>query len=175
MGWNRTAAVWAARDKQTGVDYVYSEYYRGQAEPAIHAHAFKSRGLWIPGVIDPASRGRSQFDGTQLLQSYRLLGLNIDLAKNAREAGLLEVWQRLSTGKLKVFKSCMNWFAEYRLYRRDEKGEVVKENDHLMDATRYMIMSGLQRAKTQPPKVAEQRQYEYRSLEGFDRNNGWMQ
>ena len=174
VGWNRTAGVWTARDKQTGVDYLYSEYYRGQAEPVIHVNAFKARGLWVPGVIDPASRGRSQHDGTQLLQAYRLLGLNLELAKNAREAGLLEVWQRLSTGKLKIFKSCTNWFAEYRLYRRDEKGEVVKENDHLMDATRYDIMSGLQRARTAPPKVEKQERLEYRPY-GNDYQSGWMQ
>jgi len=29
---------------------------------------------------------------------------------------------------------------EIRLYRRDEKGKIVKENDHLMDGFRYAIM-----------------------------------
>lgn len=29
---------------------------------------------------------------------------------------------------------------EYRLYRRDERGRVVKTNDHLMDAFRYAVM-----------------------------------
>jgi hypothetical protein len=41
---------------------------------------------------------------------------------------------------------------EYRLYRRDEKGRIVKANDHLMDATRYAVRSGLTRAKTQTGK-----------------------
>jgi hypothetical protein len=48
------------------------------------------------------------------------------------------VWNRLSTGRLKVFKTLGAWFEEFRLYRRDQKGHVVKENDHLMDATRYL-------------------------------------
>ncbi len=25
------------------------------------------------------------------------------------------------------------------MYRRDEKGRIVKENDHIMDATRYLV------------------------------------
>ena len=32
----------------------------------------------------------------------------------------------------------------------DEKGHVVKEKDHLMDATRYLAVSGLGRATTDP-------------------------
>jgi hypothetical protein len=75
------------------------------------------------------------------------LGLDITVANNAVETGLYDVWQRMSSGRLKVFRSCVNWVNEFRLYRRDDKGRVVKENDHLMDAMRYMIVSGVQRAK----------------------------
>ncbi len=159
VGWNRTAAVWAATDLETSTTYLYSEHYRGQAEPIIHADSIKGRGDWIPGVIDPASRGRNQKDGDQLLQQYIELGLNLQTAINAREAGLYAVWQRMSGGKLKVFKSMSNWLSEFRLYRRDEKGNVVKENDHLMDATRYLVVSGLQVATTEPVKRNVDRGY----------------
>jgi hypothetical protein len=37
-----------------------------------------------------------------------------------------------------------NWLSEFRIYRRDEKGRIIKQNDHLMDTTRYLIMSGVQ-------------------------------
>lgn len=150
VGWNRTAAVWGAWDRSVDVVYLYTEHYRGQAEPAIHADAIKARGAWVPGVIDPASRGRSQQDGAQLIEMYRALGLDIEPADNAVESGIYEVWQRLSSGRLKVFTTMTNWLAEYRLYRRDEKGRIVKAHDHLMDATRYLIKSGLGRAIVQP-------------------------
>ncbi len=143
VGWNRTAAVWGAHDRDADVVYLYSEHYRGQAEPSIHAEAIRARGDWMHGAIDPASRGRGQKDGEQLLQNYVDLGLNLSKAENGVDAGLFDVWQRLSTGRLRVFKSLQNWLAEYRLYRRDEKGAVVKTNDHLMDATRYFVVSGL--------------------------------
>jgi hypothetical protein len=152
VGWNRTAALWGAIDRNTDTLYVYTEHYRGQAEPSIHAAAIKARGAWIPGVIDPASRGRSQKDGEQLLDLYRQQGLDLDVSKNGVDTGLFDVWERLSTGRLKVFSTCSNLLAEYRLYRRDEKGRIVKEFDHLMDALRYLVVSGLLRATVEPIK-----------------------
>lgn len=150
VGWNRTAAIWGAKDPETKIVYLYSEHYRGQAEPVIHAHSIKSRGEWIPGVIDPAARGRGQKDGAQLLDQYQDLGLDLTPAVNAVESGLYDVWMRMSGGKLKVFSSLSNWRSEFRLYRRDEKGAIVKKDDHLMDATRYLIVSGLDIAKVKP-------------------------
>lgn len=150
VGWNRTAAIWGAKDPETKIVYLYSEHYRGQAEPVIHAHSIKSRGEWIPGVIDPAARGRGQKDGAQLLEQYQDLGLDLTTAVNAVESGLYDVWMRMSGGKLKVFSSLSNWRSEFRLYRRDEKGAIVKKDDHLMDATRYLIVSGLDIAKVKP-------------------------
>jgi phage terminase large subunit-like protein len=138
VGWNRTAAAWGAWDRESDIIYLYSEHYRGQAEPSIHADAIKARGR-IAGEIDPAARGRSQTDGEQLLQKYTDLGLKLALANNGVESGIYEVWQRLSTGRLKVFKSCRNIRNEYRVYRRDENGKIVKKNDHIMDAVRYLV------------------------------------
>lgn len=133
VGWNRTACAFITHDRESDIIYIYSEHYRGQAEPSIHAEAIKARGDWLKGVIDPASRGRSQHDGQKLIEQYNDLGLDLEMAKNSVESGIYEVWMRLSTGRLKVFKSCQNWIQEYRLYRRDEKGQIVKQNDHLMD------------------------------------------
>ncbi|MEO5369572.1 MAG: hypothetical protein H7833_05790 [Magnetococcus sp. DMHC-1] len=149
VGWQRTAAVWGAWDREADVVYLYSEHYRGQAEPSVHAAAVRARGDWIPGVIDPAARGRSQKDGESLLQAYRDLGLHLEPADNAVEAGIHAVWERLSSQRLRIFKTMQNWLSEYRLYRRDEQGRIVKEHDHLLDATRYLVLSGLKLAKIQ--------------------------
>lgn len=143
VGWNRTAAAFGAHDRDSDVLYLWSEHYQGQQEPSTHVAAINARGARLPGVIDPASRGRSQKDGDQLLLNYQELGLNIVPANNSRESGLFEVHQRLATGRLKVFRSMTNWLMEYRIYRRDEKGHVVKDKDHLMDATRYLVVSGM--------------------------------
>lgn len=150
VGWKKTACLWGATDPMSQITVLYSEYYRGQAEPVIHAEGIKSRGIWIPGVIDSAAHGRSQEDGKQLFNIYLDCGLDIANANKSVEAGIYKVWQMLSTNKLKVFGSLVNWLAEFRLYRRDENGKIVKENDHLMDSTRYLVMSGLNRAIAKP-------------------------
>ncbi len=149
VGWSRTAAVWGAHDRDTDVLYLYSEHYRGQAEAPIHAKAIRLRGKWIPGIIDTAARGRSQADGKSLWNLYDEEGLVLRKANKAVESGLMEMLDRLSTGRLKVFNTLHHWTSEFRLYRRNEKGQVVKENDHLMDATRYLVM-GLHHAETRP-------------------------
>lgn len=154
VGWKRTAVLWGALDLVNNITYLYAEYYRGQAEPPIHAAAIKNRGEWIPGVIDPASSGSGQQDGKKLAQIYgngsHGLGLSLGFANNDVEAGIAAVWQGLSMGSIKVFRSLQNWRTEYRMYHRNEKGVIVKENDHLMDDTRYLILSGMKRAIVQP-------------------------
>lgn len=154
VGWNSTAGVWGAFDRENDTVYLTNCYKRGHVEPVVHAAAMRAPGAWIPGFIDPASRGRSQKDGSQLFADYRQLGLVLSLADNGVEAGLFSMFNRLSTGRLKVFRSLSDWFAEFRLYRRDERGHIVKENDHLMDATRY-LESRIDKMCVQPlPPVA---------------------
>ena len=118
VGWNRTAAVWGAMDSDSDTLFLYTEHYRAHAEPSIHATAIKARGAWIPGVIDPAARGSSQRDGRRLIIEYQELGLNLTLAEKSASAGIHAVWDRLATGRLRVFRSMRNWQAEYRIYRR---------------------------------------------------------
>lgn len=150
VGWKVNACLFGAVDRETDTLYIYDEIYKANSEPAVVAAAIRARGEWIPGVIDPAARGRSVKDGTALLSVYRGLGLEVMPAINTVEAGITSVWERLAEGRIKIFKTCQNTIAEYRLYRRDENGKVVKQNDHAMDALRYMVMSGLQRAITEP-------------------------
>lgn len=150
VGWNWTAAPWGAYDQETDTWYLYHEYKRGEAEPSTHAEAIRAPGEWIHGVIDSAANGRSQEDGSRLIESYRGRGLKLTNADKSIHAGIYEIWLRLTTGRLKVFRSLTQWRKEVRLYRRDDKGRIVKENDHLMDATRYLIMSGRPVAKAVP-------------------------
>ena len=146
VGWNNTAAVWIAHDTEADIVYVTSDYKRGQCEPASHAQAIKVRGD-LPGLIDPASQGRGQDDGRKLIDQYRQMGLDLTLADNAVEAGIFDLYTRMTTGRLKIFRTCQLLIEELRLYRRDEKGRIVKENDHICDALRYVCRSGLSIAR----------------------------
>lgn len=150
VGWNRTACLWGARDPDLDVIYLYGEYYVGQEKPAVHAAAIKARGAWIKGCIDPAAQGRSQRDGERLIEDYQAAGLNIVIADNAVEAGVHEVYHRLSTGRLRAFSTLPNFFAEFRRYHRDDKGKIVKKDDHLMDCCRYVALNHLKYFMTEP-------------------------
>lgn len=142
VGWNWTAALWMAWDLQTITKYIYAEYLAGQVLPQVHADAIKSRGEWIHGVIDPSANNRNTRDGERLMVDYQTMGLVLTTANNAVQAGLVRTWRDLSIGRTKVFSTLQNFFAEYRLYRRDENGKIVKKKDHLMDDMRYLHMSG---------------------------------
>jgi phage terminase large subunit-like protein len=154
VGWNCTAALWGALDRDTDILYLYREYAAGELHPSVHAAGIKGKegSPRHPGVIDPASRGRGQRDGLQLMQDYCDLGLDLQPASNAVEAGLFETLSRMSTGRLKVFNTLTRWLKEFRAYQRDEKGRVIKKNDHLMDCTRYLVNSGLDVAKAPFPE-----------------------
>ena len=147
VGWNNTACLWGALDPVTDTLYIYDEYFMKEQPPAVHAAGVRARGEWIPGVIDPASRGRSQNDGAQLWQSYRDLGLRLSKADNAVEAGINDLWHRMTMGTLKVFNTLPHFAREFILYRRDLKGRIVKENDHIMDCLRY-LQNNINRARS---------------------------
>ena len=66
------------------------------------------------------------------------------------EAGLMDILDRMQTGRFKVFRHLAEWWEEFRLYHRKD-GKIVKERDDLMDATRYAAMM-LREAKTKPKK-----------------------
>ena len=58
---------------------------------------------------------------------------------NSVEAGLLDMLDRMQTGRFKVFSNLGEWFQEFRMYHRKD-GKVVKEREDLMSATRYGLM-----------------------------------
>jgi phage terminase large subunit-like protein len=166
VGWKRNAAIFGAIDRDADVLYLYHEVYLGEAEPSIVAEAITAPGDWIPGSIDPASKGRSQIDGRALLEMYQNYGLKIETANNSVEAGILQVWQYLATGRIKIFSNCQNMIRELRIYQRDEKGKIKKTNDHLCDALRYLIMSALSRACTKSVEKKETAAY-YQSSDSW--------
>lgn len=143
-----TAAVWLAIDRENSNVYLYDCYKRDHPEPIVHASAIKARGDWIPGVADAAALLMTAHDREQTIRLYRKMGLELTLPDKAVETGIQEVWELMSAGRFKVFSSVSQWWQEYRLYHRNEQGKIVKMNDHLMDATRYAVRSGLKKAKT---------------------------
>jgi phage terminase large subunit-like protein len=140
FGWHKTAVLWGAKDPSTDELYIYSEYYRGEELPLIHAESIKAKGSWIPGICDPSGGGRNA-DGRMLIDIYRSLGLDLTEGENAIEAGIARVLGLFETGKLKIFSTLQNTLNELRIYRYDSKDPnkpAKNQADHLMDALKYI-------------------------------------
>jgi hypothetical protein len=109
-------------------------------------------------VADPAAGQSSQIDGQKIIDLYRSHGVDvIEAGHKLVESGIALVWERMVTGRLKVFRSCTRWQSEFGRYHRREKetdlglqSKIVKKHDHLMDATRYLNTDGLARFIVKP-------------------------
>jgi phage terminase large subunit-like protein len=146
---NKTACIWFAIDPSTNTHYGYHEYYREGELPSVHVQSIAGPGKWIPIAIDHAAHGRSQIDGKNLFDMYEELGLKLHNADKSVETGLYTCWELLSTGKVKIFDDLKRFAEEYQMYRKDEKGRVVKDKDHIMDSFRYAMMTGRDLAKNE--------------------------
>ncbi|MEQ8346880.1 MAG: terminase family protein [Sneathiellaceae bacterium] len=148
FGWDHpTAAVRLAWDRDADIVYVTTCHRLAEAVPGMHALSLKPWGAALPWAWPHDGVNRSPGGGRPLAQLYAEAGLNM-LPERAQyedgstsvEAGLMDLLQRMQSGRLKVFAHLGDWFEEFRLYHRRD-GRVVKEADDLMDATRYGIMS----------------------------------
>lgn len=79
--------------------------------------------------------------GKQHIEELLALGVEIESADNEVNAGIEKVNERIKTGRFKIFKSCKNTIDEFETYHWIEgRDKPEKENDHCMDALRYLIM-----------------------------------
>lgn len=147
FGWDHPfAAVNVAWDRDADCVYVCKAYRQREATPVIHAAAIRTWGEWIPCSWPHDGYQHDKGSGDQLAKLYRDQHLNM-LAEQAThpeggngvEAGLMDMLDRMQTGRFKVFSNLAEWFEEFRLYHRVE-GKLVKERDDLMSATRYAVM-----------------------------------
>jgi len=147
FGWEHpTAAARLAWDRDNDTVYVVACYRRSEAVPAIHAAAIKPWGSWIPVSWPHDGLQHDKGSGEQLAEQYKSHGLKMLPERathpdggNGVEAGLMEMLERMETGRFKVFKGLTDWFEEFRLYHRKD-GKIVKERDDIMSATRYGVM-----------------------------------
>lgn len=147
FGWDHpTAVVWVGYDPEADCAYVYDAYRVRESTPIIHAAAIRARGPWIPIAWPHDGLQHEKGTGDTLAQLYRQQGLRMlderatfTEGGNGVEAGLLDMLDRMQTGRLKVAAHLHDWWEEFRLYHRKD-GRVVKLGDDLMSATRYALM-----------------------------------
>jgi hypothetical protein len=158
FGWDHpTAGAWLAWDRDADVVYLTDCYAQRKETPIIHAAAFKAKGEWIPVAWPHDGLQHDKGSGDELAQQYRDQGLNMlperiqhEAGGNGVEAGIMDMLDRMQTGRFKVASHLNDFWQEFRLYHRKD-GKIVKENDDIISAARYALM-GLRYAIVSAPK-----------------------
>jgi|KBSSwiStaDraftv2_1062776.scaffolds.fasta_scaffold22171_6 phage terminase large subunit-like protein len=172
FGWHNTAAIFIALDQDNDVAYAYGEYLAGHLTPQHHAyHLIKQGADWMPGAYDHAGESATQDDGGNVVELYQQAGIRnwVPADKRSVNKGIYTVLQRMETGKLKIFSTLTKTLTEYRMYARDDNGKVKKGNDHLMDAMRYGVVTGLPIARVKTSTLNK-----FRIPTHQDSGGGWM-
>lgn len=156
FGWDHPfAAVRLAWDRDQDTVYVVGEYAQRESTPVTHAAAIKPWGKWLPVAWPHDGLQHDKGSGQNLAEQYRAQDLNLLHEKatfvdgsNGVEAGVMDMLDRMQTGRWKVFSTCGGWLNEFRLYHRVD-GLIVKERDDRISASRYGLMM-LRFATTKP-------------------------
>jgi predicted phage terminase large subunit-like protein len=130
--WHEIAAIWMARQPETGQHYFYAEYCAPAGDPAQHAAAINKLGRW-PGYMTAEEVGRDAKDGYALATKYNSLGLIIETTRANDEAFLVDFTEALKTGKLKIFGNCARFFDQFRSFLRKD-GKLPVYNRGVIDA-----------------------------------------
>lgn len=144
------AGAWIAYDQDNDVIYVTDTYRKkGESNPAVHASIINKRGDWMPVMWPHDGANTEKSSGQKIAQKYKAAGVNMfdfsaryDDDKGGGqtvEPIVMEVYTRLSEGRMRVFSNLDHWFSEKRgMYRKD--GKIKAINDDIMKATFYAVM-----------------------------------
>lgn len=151
FGWDHpSAAARLAWDRDSDIIYVIATHRQREQTPLMFAGAVLPWGKWLPWAWPhdgKASGGKfDQKDQKQLQAIYKGHGLKMlpvhaqfEDGTNGVEAGVQDIFDRMQTGRWKVFSHLTDWFEEFNIYHRKD-GLIVKINDDLMAAGRYAYM-----------------------------------
>ncbi len=150
--------------------YVTAAHRQKEQTSVLFAASVKPWGSWLPWAWPHDGLQHDKGSGLALKEQYKTQGLNMlddkvthapadgedeGTGGNGVEAGLMEMLDRMQTGRFKVFSNLTDWFEEFRMYHRKD-GKVVKLDDDLISATRYAEMS-LRHAITKPGQATFKR------------------
>lgn len=147
FGWDHPwGAAKLAWDRDEDMLYVTNTKAMRQTTPVLAWSAVKSWGEWLPWAWPQDGYQHDKVSGKQVAKSYGTEGFKM-LEEHAQfpdgtngvEAGVLQMYQRFQTGKIKIFSTCNDIKPEMRTYHRKE-GIIVKLNDDVICAVRYAMM-----------------------------------
>lgn len=165
FGWDHPQAhvqLWIDRD--SGVVYVAHAWKKSRVTPATAWGVVKPWAAGVPTAWPADGLQSEKSSGEQQKAAYANAGWKMT-PEHATwqgggvgvEAGLVELYELMTTGRFKVFSHLADFFDEKLSYHRDEAGHIVKVNDDILSATRYAYMMqrhAVQRSTIGKPKPA---------------------
>lgn len=159
---NPTAILWGAIDWDGNI-FIYDEHYEAGKVISHHAEQIKKRDnsevrRWF---IDPSCSARTQqkkyesgiVELHSIIDEYRDCGIRFEPADNTLLAGINRVNECFKSGRLVIFKNCVNTLREVENWKwrrikpgvqSDQPEEPVNKDDHTCDCLRYLLMSRMQ-------------------------------
>lgn len=141
------AAIGAAHDAENDIVYAVAEYQEKHQTPLQHAAAIKSMGYTqgVPVSYPHDAHGTEKGSGDTLWMQYQSAGIKRGVPFRNKdgsiyvEPGISELYERMTTGRYKVFATLGKLKQQRRMYHRNNN-RIVKANDDLMDAERIAVV-----------------------------------
>ena len=149
FGWTHNfAAAEIVHDKDHDCVYVVRTFRQKESTPVMHAATLRAWGKNLRWSWPRDGRRQTlEGAGVPLKEQYAEQGLNMlwehscfEDGSVSVEAGLMDMLDRMKTGRFKVFRDLNDFWDEFNLYHRKE-GVVFAEHDDLLCAVRYALMS----------------------------------
>ena len=148
FGWNHPQAhVQLWWDKDADCFYLTKAWKKSLVSPEVAWGAVKSWAANVPTAWPHDGLQTEKGSTRQQKSYYEECGWEMTYESacwqdggNGVEAGIVELYNLMATGRFKVFSHLSEWFEEKLHYHRDEEGRIVKVKDDLLSATRYAYM-----------------------------------
>lgn len=155
-----SAFVCLAHDRDSDTVFVYDAWKESKKSAAEHSMMIIGRGhAKMPWAWPHDAAAHDKGAGQQIIKQYKDYGVNTlperaqfapstdgKAGGNSVEAGIAVMYERMQTGRLKIFSTLDVLFEEIRQYHRKD-GVIVKEYDDTVCALRYGVMM-LRKAQT---------------------------
>lgn len=148
FGWDHPQAhvqLWI--DIEADVIYLAHAWKKSRVTPSTVWGTVKSWAKNVPTAWPSDGLQSEKSSGEQQKKAYvdagwQMLDVHATWSDGGVgvEIGLVELYERMTTGRFKVFSHLADFFDEKMSYHRDENGKIVKLNDDILSATRYAYM-----------------------------------
>ena len=139
-----------AWDRDQDIVYVYRVYRQKGETSVYHARKINGNDPWVPIAWPHDGLNREKGGGTVLHEQFRDNGATTMLGLSARykddvgssqpvEPIVMDILERMLTGRFVVFDTCHEFFEEFRNYHRKD-GKIVAKRDDILKAVFYAVM-----------------------------------